>query len=280
MADPASNAENVPASSEKLGDIHACAPQSIATALSWVVNIALLIVKIAIFITSGSKSVCAAMVDSIVDLISQAVMSLAARYMRKPSAAYPVGRSRLEALAVLACAAIMFFASIEVIQFSVDDLVKGVGGNLPELDVGAEFYAVLAPGIGLKMLLWLYCRYAIAQQPSDMLEALAEDHLNDVMSNSVALITAPIAFNVRRVWWLDPAGAVLISLVIMWRWSIVCKEQVKKIAGYTAPSKFLAQIDGMASVHDERLTVDAIRAYHVVPRSSSRWRSYCREGCR
>ena len=64
---------------------------------------------------------------------------------------------------------------------------------------------------------------------SDLVGALAEDHLNDVMSNIVAVVrhcscwpadhqpavraeicelqvTAAIAANVHKVWWLDPAG--------------------------------------------------------------------------
>lgn len=38
------------------------------------------------------------------------------RYMTRYDADYPVGRARLEALSVLACAFIMTMASIEVIQ--------------------------------------------------------------------------------------------------------------------------------------------------------------------
>lgn len=39
---------------------------------------------------------------------------------------YPIGRARMEALAVIACACIMSIASIEVIQYATTDLVDGL----------------------------------------------------------------------------------------------------------------------------------------------------------
>jgi divalent metal cation (Fe/Co/Zn/Cd) transporter len=38
-----------------------------------------------------------------------------------------------------------------------------------------------------------------------MLAALAEDHFNDVISNSVAMVTAAVAFH-SPAWWIDPVG--------------------------------------------------------------------------
>lgn len=58
------------------------------------------------------------------------VLSLTESYINKHSPDYPVGRSRLEALSVFACAFIMTMASVEVIQFSVIDIVAGVEGKL------------------------------------------------------------------------------------------------------------------------------------------------------
>ena len=69
---------------------------------SWFVNVFLLIAKLYIAIISNSKAVWASVADSIVDLLSQAVLSIATRYIRLHDPDYPVGRSRLEALSVLA----------------------------------------------------------------------------------------------------------------------------------------------------------------------------------
>lgn len=129
------------------------------------------------------------------DLVSQGVLSLAESYIIRHSPDYPVGRSRLEALSVMVCAFIMSFASIEVIQFSLVDIIGGVNGNLPKLEVGLTLYVILFVGTALKLLLFIYCRYVNATLKSDMLDALAEDHFNDVISNSAAIVTAAIAYN-------------------------------------------------------------------------------------
>ena len=89
----------------------------------------------------------------------------------------------------------MSFASIEVIQFSLVDIVSGLNGNLPILNVGVTLYAILSVGTLLKLALFIYCRYVNVVLKSDMLEALAEDHFNDVLSNSAAIVTAAIAYN-------------------------------------------------------------------------------------
>ena len=62
----------------KLQDSVLSQDQSVIFAVraSWVVNIFLLIVKIICFIISGSKSVLAALADSVVDLLSQIILSL------------------------------------------------------------------------------------------------------------------------------------------------------------------------------------------------------------
>ena len=100
------------------------------------------------------------------------------------------GRSRLQALSVLVCAFIMSFASIEVIQFSIVEIVSGLNGNLP-----MTLYAILSVGTLLKLAMFIYCRYVNVVLKSDILEALAEDHFNDVPFNSTAIVTAAIAYN-------------------------------------------------------------------------------------
>lgn len=84
-----------------------------ATNASWAVNWFLLGVKIYAVAISSSKAVTAAMVDSVVDILSQAILAMAEWYIGKHSPDYPVGRSRLEALSVIACAFIMSMASVE-----------------------------------------------------------------------------------------------------------------------------------------------------------------------
>jgi divalent metal cation (Fe/Co/Zn/Cd) transporter len=58
---------------------------------------------------------------------------------------------------------------------------------------------------------------------------------------------------------VDPLGAILISLVIIYRWGNIMSEQVKKIVGHTAPPDFIIKV-----VHYSRLDSKEERnSFHV-----------------
>ena len=57
----------------------------------------------------------------------------------------------------------------------------------------------------VKFLLMLYCRGF----HNEIVRAYAQDHLFDVVTNSIGLATAVLA--VKFYWWIDPSGAILVS---------------------------------------------------------------------
>jgi divalent metal cation (Fe/Co/Zn/Cd) transporter len=149
-----------------------------------------------------------------------------------------------------------------VIQYSIIDLYTGLTGRIPGIDVNYILYSVLGGGIFFKLILYIYCININKTANSDIVGALAEDHLNDVWSNSFAVAAAAIAYNTKNGWWVDPFGAILISLVIIYRWYGIIAEQVKKIVGYTAPKEFINSVRQLALDHDSRIDVDCLRVYH------------------
>jgi divalent metal cation (Fe/Co/Zn/Cd) transporter len=120
-------------------------------------------------------------------------------------------------------------------------MYNGFTGHIPELNVDMDLYLILGVGILLKFALWIYCLEVYKRNKSDTLGALAEDHFNDVLSNSAAIVTAAIAFNTTG-WWVDPVGAILISVVIIFRWVDIIREQTRKIVGHTAPPEFIEEV--------------------------------------
>ncbi|GAX82368.1 hypothetical protein CEUSTIGMA_g9797.t1 [Chlamydomonas eustigma] len=229
--------------------------------VSWIVNIILLISKAYVWWISGSKSVLASLVDSFVDLVSQVVIFIAEWQSQKMDPRFPVGQARLETIGVLACALIMALSSYQVILESAGDLYNGlVEGLLPTIDASLIMYVVLGSATVLKAICYMLCS-ALASK-SDSMVALAEDHLNDIMSNLAAAITACIAIEVDNAWWVDGAGAITISLYILWRWFDIAKGQVDKIVGRGAPEDFLEQLSSIASEHSQEIAVDCIRAYY------------------
>lgn len=59
----------------------------------------------------------------------------------------------------------------------------------------------------VKFVLMIYCRTF----KNAIVRAYAQDHLFDVITNSIGLATALLA--ARSYWWLDPAGAILVHIL-------------------------------------------------------------------
>ncbi|GAB4819024.1 hypothetical protein N2152v2_006070 [Parachlorella kessleri] len=175
---------------------------------------------------------------------------------------YPAGKSRLETLSVLGCAAIMTMGALQVVSECTQQLYHGfTKGLLPELDMTTLMYVILGAATILKLWLWGYC--FTLRHASGAALALAEDHINDVVSNLGAIVTAAIASKYQqRFWWADPVGGIGISCYIMLRWAIITKRQVDKIVGRTAPPDFLGTVRELAGMHHPQMGVGFLRAYH------------------
>ena len=86
-----------------------------------------------------SLSVLAALLDSVLDVVSQAVLNYTERHssMQRSSAFYPAGASRLEPIGVLTCAALMGMASFEVLKESFETLFFQTG-TLEDMTLSQE----------------------------------------------------------------------------------------------------------------------------------------------
>ena len=256
--------------------------------ISWVVNIVLLVSKAYAWNLSNSSAVLASLVDSFVDLVSQLVIFVAEWKARRHDERFPVGQARLETLGVLACAVIMGVASTQVIVESSSTLYDGLVLNeLPVIDASLIMFLVLGSATVLKAIcyfvcqvtthttlysspsfyfLFLICSLTLICQAlvdrSDSMEALAEDHLNDIMSNIAAAATAALATRIEGAWWLDGSIAILLSLLIISRWISISMVQVGKIVGREAPEEFMNQLSTLVNSFHYEVEVDSVRAYH------------------
>ena len=249
----------------------------IALELSLWINVFVTITKLIAFIQTSSLSVLAALVDSVLDIVSQLVLNYTEKHssLQRSSAHYPAGASRLEPVGVLTCAALMGMASFEVIKESIERLVAA---ESPFVDTSMSNFWALVLVIVLKLGLLYLCQRAAelklsagggrqsVQQADPTMSALAQDHLNDALSNSVAAAALLVAIRNPHLWWVDPVGAMAISFYIIHSWFSTGKEQVEQLTGKAAPTEFLEELQEMANSFDERMVVDVCRAYHFGPK--------------
>jgi cation diffusion facilitator family transporter len=262
----------------------------LALELSLYLNLIITVWKLAAYIQTMSLSVLAALLDSVLDVVSQVVLNYTEKHssLARSSAFYPAGASRLEPIGVLTCAALMGMASFEVLKESFTTLVFQQQTDMLQ-DVSFKdgffsFWSMIAIVV-LKLSLLILCQkasnrrtYTISSDRSNSsskaalqladptLEALAQDHLNDVLSNGIAAVALMCGLYFPSLWYLDPLGAILISLYIIWSWYHTGREQIEQLTGKIAPAEFIEELLQVAENFDEGMIVDTIRAYHFGPK--------------
>jgi divalent metal cation (Fe/Co/Zn/Cd) transporter len=108
--------------------------------------------------------------------------------------------------------------------------------------------------------------HAVVQLADPTLEALAQDHWNDCLSNVVAALALVCTLKSSSLWFLDPVGAILISFYIIYSWYVTGKDQIEQLTGKAAPEDFLQELQDIAEHFDERMQGDSIKAYHFGPK--------------
>jgi cation diffusion facilitator family transporter len=237
---------------------------SIAIYVSLLANIILFVCKTFSAVASHSLSVAASAVDSFLDLASQGIVVLAERGSKNHDASlYPAGRSRLEAVGIILCSALMGMAALQLILESGKELYMGYlseHGHHASVDFNLFTISLLLLTILAKFVLWVYCNAYAKYSPT--LFTLAVDHRNDVLSNSVALVAALLAWQWPSAWSADPIGAILMSLYITRNWTEIGMEQIDHVVGRAADPEFIQSIRELSTNFHTQLTPDIIRAYH------------------
>lgn len=265
-------------------------PQFMAK-ITFAINFALFCGKIVAAVFSGSLSVLSSVLDSAVDLVSGILLWFSNRAIKNADhTIYPRGRGRLEPVSIVILAVIMSLASFQVAVNSIETITTYVNYDLnchlndyfngtdePLCTTRENLSAIFkpcadgekGPVVGLSTILICCCTivtkltlFLIYRRFSNStIRALAMDHRNDVISNSIALIFGFLGDKVLK--YLDPIGAVVIAFYIIITWSITATEQIRVITGLTANKELLNAVTWfILGHHPEIRFIDDLRAYY------------------
>lgn len=208
--------------------------------LTFACNFALLLGKIVATIMSDSLSILSSMVDSLVDNTTNLVIAWSNRAIRhRDLFHYPRGRTRLEPLALIIISVIMGIANLQVLVKTIEAIVKDeidpkfffvVNGTATDR-IDWRVMGVMVSTIVIKLCLCITC-YILGRDSPTIL-VLAQDHRNDCFSNSVAIFCGAMA---QRYWrYIDPIGAILISIYVASSWVVTGRKQIAILSGRSAP---------------------------------------------
>lgn len=208
-----------------------------------IVNVLLLAAKGVAALWSSSLSLIASLVDSALDLLCTIIIWVTNRLvgwrLTSLKKKFPIGRRRLEPLGILVFSIIMVTSFLQILQESVKKLLPGGEHKLATLPPAAIFAMVAT--IVVKGIIWVGC----ARVKTTQVQALAQDCKTDVYFNTLSLLF-PLIGHQANVWWLDPVGASILSLFIIYDWAGTCLENVTRLTGEAANDRVSRKMMFMA----------------------------------
>ncbi|KAJ4302907.1 hypothetical protein N0V90_001798 [Kalmusia sp. IMI 367209] len=208
-----------------------------------IVNILLLAAKAIAAIWSNSLSLIASLVDSALDLLCTLIIwstnKIVGWKLDRLRKKFPVGRRRLEPIGILVFSIIMIVSFLQILQESVEKLLPSGDhstATLPPAAIGSMVATIVIKGT-----IWFGC----ARIKTTQVQALAQDCKTDVYFNTLSL-AFPLIGSQLDVWWLDPVGATVLSLFIIYDWAGTMLENVTRLSGEAADDRTARKMMYMA----------------------------------
>lgn len=199
---------------------------------SFAANVILSIVQVYGAISSGSLSLFTTMADAIFDPLSNLTLLLCHKAVsRVDPRKFPAGKARIETAGNICFCFLMTAVSFILIAFSVRELSVGHEEETSDFHLPSVIAVVVA--FSTKLSLFLYC-WALRDQFSQV-RILWEDHRNDLFINGFGILTSVGGSKLR--WWIDPMGAVILSLLVSGLWLRTAYSEFQLLIGVTADTQ-------------------------------------------
>ncbi|KAK4253550.1 hypothetical protein QN277_010209 [Acacia crassicarpa] len=230
--------------------------ERVAVHVSNIANLVLFAAKVYASVMSQSLAVIASTLDSLLDLVSGLILWFTSHAMKNPNQYhYPIGKKRMQPVGIIVFASVMATLGLQILLESGRRLIAGSKSDMSTKEL-YWMIGIMATVTLVKFVLMVYCR----RFKNEIVRAYAQDHLFDVVTNSVGLAAAVLA--VKFLWWIDPTGAIIIALYTINTWTRTVIENVWSLIGRTAPPDYLAKLTYLIWNHHEQIKhIDTVRAY-------------------
>ena len=180
-----------------------------ASRISVVTAVVLLMVKLSVWLLSGSVSILATLMDSLLDAFASAVTLIAVSIATKPADSdHHFGHGKAEQLAALAQSAFITGSGLFLILHAIDSIRADEPIEHSQLAL-----IVMGFSMALTVLLLVYQNYVIRMTGSMAIKSDAMHYRMDLLANVgvvVALIVAPAGFPLA-----DPLIGIAIAVYII-----------------------------------------------------------------
>jgi len=213
-------------------------------------------------VSSGSLSLFTTMADAIFDPLSNLTLIFSNRAIaRVDPRKFPAGKARLETVGNIVFCFLMTSVSFIIIAFAAQELATRDPSDVKRFHYPAVIAVCVA--FATKLSLFLYC-WAIKDKYSQV-NILWQDHRNDLFVNGFGILTS--VGGARLEGWIDPMGAIILSVVISAVWLRTAFGEFMLLVGVASSVDTQQLITYVCLTHSDTITgIDTVRVYHSGPR--------------
>jgi cation diffusion facilitator family transporter len=181
-----------------------------AARLSLVVVAGLVVLKVAVAVITGSISILAQAIDSFLDLFAVVITFFAVNVAIRPAdVEHPFGHGKVENIAAIVQALLIFTASGFLIYSAINRIITGTTVELTEAGIGVMLVSIIA-----SILLSRHLLKVSRAVDSIALQASARNIAADVYS-AAAVLAGLLVIRFTELNVLDPIIALLVALLIL-----------------------------------------------------------------
>lgn len=208
--------------------------------VSIVVNIILALFKIIAGIFANSGAMISDAIHSLSDVFSTIIVIIGVKLSTKASdSSHRYGHERLECMASLALALILFITSLGIGYSGITKIISNNYNTLTRFGVLALIAAIVS--IITKELMYHYTIRAARKINSSSLKADAWHHRSDALSSVASLIGiggAMLGFGI-----LDPIVSIIICVVIIKASYDIMKESIDKLVDKSCDEEVIKEME-------------------------------------
>ncbi len=213
----------------------------------------LLIVKVAAWWITGSVSLLASLIDSMLDIAASVVNLVVLRYSLQPAdREHAFGHGKAESLAALAQAMFISGSACFLILNGVDRFFRPHELKAPEYGIYVSLLAIV-----VTFALVLFQRHVVKKTGSQAIAADSLHYQSDLYMNGAIMVALGLSwFGVKQA---DAVFAVGIGGFILYSAFKMVKEAIQTLLDRQLPEEEIAQIrqislsvDGVLGIHDVR----------------------------
>jgi cation diffusion facilitator family transporter len=203
------------------------------------INILLAVIKTSVGVAGHSPALLAEGINSTSDVAFYIAASILVRLANQPADHdHPYGHRQFESIASVLIGSFIVVTGVAVFWDAIDKIWDLYDGTT--FSSGASLLAlwVALATVGIKIFLMIYVRQLGRETKNPVVEALAYDHRNDLISASAASVGIFLGQNGFP--WVDPLAGALVAILIARTGVFILSENSSDLMG-TVPHRDLAE---------------------------------------